>query len=145
LIINTLKTTKRFTTLSKIFKESEKMKKETIIYWVTTGIISAMMLFGAYNYFTNPDMKAAFVHLGFPDYFRVELGVAKILGVAALLLPMVPATVKNFAYAGFAIVLVSASYTHFSSGDPMSAVITPLVLLGILAASYTYSTKLVTA
>ena len=121
------------------------MKKETIIYWVTTGLVSAMMLFGAYNYFTSPDMKAAFGHLGFPDYFRVELGVAKILGVAALLLPMVPATVKNFAYAGFAIILASASYAHFSSGDPMSVVITPLVLLGLLAVSYTYSTKLVTA
>ncbi len=121
------------------------MKKEAIIYWAATGILSLMMLFSAYGYFTSPDMKAAFVHLGFPDYFRVELGVAKILGVAALLLPMVPATVKNFAYAGFAIIFVSASFAHFSSGDPISGVITPLVMLGLLAVSYTYSSKLATA
>ena len=46
------------------------MKTNKIIYWTTTGIISTMMLFSAFGYFTNPDMKAAFVHLGFPDYFR---------------------------------------------------------------------------
>ena len=66
------------------------MKKDNIIYWVTTGLIGAMMLFSAYNYFTNAEMKAAFVHLGFPDYFRIELGVAKIFGVLALLISAVP-------------------------------------------------------
>jgi hypothetical protein len=127
------------------FKQDETMKKETIIYWATTGIISVMMLFSGYSYFTNPDMKAAFEHTGFPDFFRVELGVAKILGAAALLLPMVPTTIKNFAYAGFAIVLASASFAHFSIGDPMSAVVTPLVILGLLAVSYIYSSKVAAA
>jgi hypothetical protein len=117
------------------------MKKDNIIYWATTGIISAMMLFSGYAYFTSPDMKEAFAHLGFPDYFRVELGIAKILGVVALLLPMAPTKLKEFAYAGFAIVFLSASYAHFSMGDPMSAVITPLVLTGILAVSYLYYGK----
>ncbi len=121
------------------------MKKETIIYWVTTGLFSAMMLFSGFLYFTNPDMKAAFAHTGFPDFFRVELGVAKLLGAAALLIPMVPAVVKNFSYAGFAIVLVSAAFAHFSIGDPISEVIPPLVALAILAVSYTYSGKLATA
>jgi DoxX-like family len=129
----------------KNFKQNEKMKKETIIYWVTTGLVSAMMLFSGYSYFANPDMKAAFAHTGFPDFFRVQLGAAKILGVAALLIPMVPAVVKNFAYAGFAIILASAAFTHLSIGDPISNVITPLVILGILAVSYTYSSKLATA
>ena len=70
------------------------MKTNKIIYWTTTGVISAMMVFSAYGYFSNPDMKAAFVHLGFPDYFRIELGVLKILGALALILPMVPAKIK---------------------------------------------------
>jgi hypothetical protein len=64
------------------------MKKEKIIYWSTTGIITAMMLFSAYGYFTNQEMKGAFVHLGFPGYFRIELGVMKILGALALILPL---------------------------------------------------------
>jgi DoxX-like family len=145
LTIDTLKTTQRFTTLFLNFKQSEKMKKETIIYWVTTGLVSAMMLFSGFMYFTNPEMAAQFAKTGFPDFFRVELGAAKILGAAALLIPMVPSGVKNFAYAGFAIVLGSAAFTHFSIGDPMSAVITPLVVLGILGVSYVYSGKLATA
>lgn len=117
------------------------MKKNDIIYWVTTGLISAMMLFSAYNYFTSADMKAAFTHLGFPDYFRTELGVAKILGVLALLIPGVPSQLKTLAYGGFALVFISASVAHYASGDPMSASVTPLVFLGILGVSYVYSQK----
>ena len=117
------------------------MKKDNIIYWVTTGLIGAMMLFSAYNYFTNAEMKSAFVHLGFPDYFRIELGVAKIFGVLALLIPAVPNGLKQLAYAGFALVFISASIAHFASGDPMPAPVAPLVFLGILAVSYVYSQK----
>ncbi len=118
------------------------MKKDKIIYWITTGLIGLMMLFSAYNYFTNPEMQAAFVHLGFPDYFRIELGTAKILGVAALLLPMTPKRLKEWAYAGFGLVFISAAIAHFVSGDPAPNFIAPLVFLGILAVSYTYSNKL---
>jgi DoxX-like family len=118
------------------------MNKNKIIYWVSTGIISAMMLFSAYNYFANPDMKAAFAHTGFPDFFRVELGIAKIVGVIALLLPMTPVRVKEWAYAGFGIVLISAAVAHYALGDPAANVITPLVILGILAVSNIYSNKL---
>lgn len=118
------------------------MKKDKIIYWITTGLIGLMMLFSAYNYFTNPEMQAAFVHLGFPDYFRIELGTAKILGVVALLLPITPSRIKEWAYAGFGLVFISAAIAHFASGDPTAMFITPLVLLGVLAVSYVYSGKL---
>ena len=50
------------------------MRVKKIIYWTSTVLISLMMLSSAWGYFTNPDMKGAFVHLGFPDYFRIELG-----------------------------------------------------------------------
>lgn len=117
------------------------MNKNKIIYWTTTGIISAMMIFSAYGYFSNPDMKAAFVHLGFPDYFRIELAVLKVLGVLALLLPIVSDKIKSFAYFGFALTFVSASIAHSSSGDPISAVIMPIVFLVILAISYAFNGK----
>ncbi len=45
------------------------MKKDKIIFWTTTGLVSAMMLFSAYSYLTNETMKNGFVHLGFPGYF----------------------------------------------------------------------------
>jgi hypothetical protein len=112
------------------------MKKNKIAYWSTTGIISIMMLFSALSYLTNPDMKAAFVHLGFPGYFRIELGLVKVFGALALILPIVPKSIKDLAYFGFAITFISAFIAHLSSGDPMSMAIMPLVFLGILAASF---------
>lgn len=116
--------------------------KQKVIYWVSTGLFSVMMLFAAYNYFTDEMVKGAFVHLGFPDYFRVELAVAKLLGAAALLIPIVPRAFKHFAYAGFTINLVSAVIAHLSLGDPMSAWMPPLVFLGVLVGSFVSYQKL---
>jgi hypothetical protein len=118
------------------------MKVNKIIYWVTTAIVAVMMLFAAFSYFTSPDVKASFAHLGFPDYFRVELGVAKLLGAIVLILPFVPRKLKEFAYAGFAIVFVSAFIAHLSVGDPISAAIMPVIVLIFLAVSYLYFLKL---
>ena len=61
-------------------------------------------------------MAEAFTHLGFPAYFRVELSWAKLLGVVLLLAP-VPARLKEWAYAGFAINLGSAIIAHLAVGD----------------------------
>ena len=118
------------------------MKKDKIIYWTTTGLVSAMMLFSAYSYLTNETMKIGFVHLGFPGYFRIELAIAKIFGALVLILPMLHAKVKEFAYFGFAITFVSAFISHLSSGDPMKIAVSPVVFLAILAVSYLYFQKL---
>lgn len=112
------------------------MKKVTIVYWIATGLISAMMAMSAFMYFTAPDVKAGFTHLGYPDYFRVELGIAKLLGVIALLLPMVPGRVKEWAYFGFFVTFVSASIAHLVSGDEVSKVTMPIVMLVVLLVSY---------
>lgn len=117
------------------------MKKNTIIYWITTAIIAGMMLFSAYAYLTSDQMKAAFVHLGFPGYFRVELAVAKIIGALVLLVPGIPKIVKQFAYFGFALTFLSAFIAHTASGDPISVAIMPLLFLGILIVSYFYFLK----
>ena len=117
------------------------MSKNKIIFWATTGLVAAMMLFSGVAYFTSPDMKAAFGHLGFPDYFRVELGVLKILGAFVLLLPMIPAKIREFAYFGFGLVFISAVYSHLSIGDDISEAIAPLVFLAILTVSYIYKDR----
>lgn len=119
-----------------------KMKRNKIIYWVSTAIITVMMLFSAFGYFTNVEMKAAFVHLGFPHYFRIELGVLKVLGSLALIVPIVPRKLKEFAYFGFAITFVSASIGHISSGDPVSLAIVPIIFLAILVISYMFLHKI---
>lgn len=118
------------------------MKKDKIIFWISTGLLAAMMLFSAYSYFTSEDIKGAFAHLGFPDYFRLELGAAKAAGAVLLIIPAVPGKVKEFVYAGFAITFVSAFIAHISSGDPASVAVPPLVFAGILGVSYFYFQKI---
>lgn len=118
------------------------MRSNRIIYWTTTGLIGAMMLFSAFSYFANPEVAEGFRHLGFPDYFRVELGIAKIIGAIVLLLPQVPVKFKEWAYAGFAITFVSASIGHFTSGDPLSMVIAPLVFMIVLIVSNIYLNRI---
>jgi hypothetical protein len=91
-------------------------KATTIAYWIVTALLCLQMSFTAYAQLRLPQVAAAFTHLGFPAYFRVELSWAKLLGVALLLAP-VPARVKEWAYAGFAITLASALVAHLSVGD----------------------------
>jgi hypothetical protein len=74
------------------------------------------MGFSAYAQLQLPQVAAAFTHLGFPAYFRVELSWAKFLGIVLPLAP-VPARLKEWAYAGFAITLGSALIAHFAVGD----------------------------
>ena len=117
------------------------MKKDKIVYWTTTTIVSAVMLLSACYFCFSEDAKGAFAHLGLPNYFRVELTVAKTLGALALLIPAVPARIKEFAYFGIAITIASAIIAHSASGDGISHVIDPLVIFGILVVSYVYHHK----
>ncbi len=120
------------------------MKTVKITYWVTTALVALMMTYSGYAYLTDPTMKQGFVHLGFPDYFRVELAIAKFIGVFVLLAP-VPGRVKEWAYAGFVINFISAFIAHLASGDPFSNAVAPLVFLGLLLVSYfTYHKVLAT-
>jgi putative oxidoreductase len=118
-------------------------KTGRIIYWITTGIIAAIMLWSAYNFNFNPEYQDAFKHLGLPHWFRIELTVAKILGVCALVLPFVPAKIKEFAYFGFAIVLLSTPVAHLSSGDSIWLEVGHLFFLVTLIISYLYFQKIV--
>ncbi|MGK6350798.1 DoxX family protein [Parapedobacter sp. DT-150] len=110
------------------------MKAIKTTYYVTTGLVSFAMLFSAYAYMTKPELKEAFHHLGFPDYFRIELAVAKFMAAIALWLPV--RLLKEAAYIGLAINFVSAFIAHTAVGDPIGAGIYPLVVLAILIVSY---------
>lgn len=111
------------------------MKSTKITYWITTSIISLMMVLSAFSYFTNPTVKEGFTHLGFPDYFRIELGTAKILAAVILLIAL-PARVKEWAYAGLTFTFISAFIAHLCSGDRVANMIGPALFLLILAVSY---------
>src|SRR6516165_7223038 len=93
-----------------------RSKLTVIGFWIVTALFCLEIGFTAYAQLALPQVAAAFTHLGFPAYFRVELSWAKLLGVVLLLVP-VPARLKEWAYADFAIDLASALIPHLSVGD----------------------------
>lgn len=75
------------------------------------------------------------VHLGYPIYFVKILGVAKLLGAAALLYPGLR-RLKEWAFAGFTFDLLGAFYSHLSSGDSLGIALVPIAFLALLAVVY---------
>jgi len=116
-----------------------------VLFWIFTALFCLEMSFTAY-YELLPQGAQAFARLGFPNgWFRYELSLAKLVGVAVLLVPMIPARLKEWAYAGFAINLVSAVITHLSIHDRHVAFI-PSTLTSVLwAVSYFCWRRLQTA
>jgi len=119
--------------------------KTTIVaYWIVTALFCLQMVFTAYAQLRLPQVAAAFAHLGFPDYFRIELSLAKLLGLALLLAP-VPVRLKEWVYAGFAIDLTSALIAHLAVGDGPQAWGWPVGTGVLWALSYFFWRRLQTA
>jgi hypothetical protein len=113
------------------------MNAKKIGYYLTTVLFSLMMLGSAGAYLTRqPPLVEAFTHLGYPLYFMTILGVAKLLGALALLIPVIPRTLREWAYAGFVFNLISAVASHVASGDPIGDTIAPIIPMTLLLASY---------
>lgn len=113
------------------------MKKYTILFWTTTIIIFLMdgVLPAATSQTTL--FKDVINHLGYPSYFGNLLTLFKVAGAIVLILPKMPARIKEWAYAGFTFDLLFAFVSHtvvdgFSNFSPVLL----LVILGILATSY---------
>lgn len=113
-------TLERTSTLSPIDLHVPPSKGIVIGFWTVTVLLCSQIGFTAYAQLSLPQVADAFTRLGFPDYFRVELAWAKLLGVVMLLAP-VPARLKEWAYAGFAITLVSAVIAHLAIGEGVAA------------------------
>lgn len=111
------------------------MKATKITYWITTGILAVMMSYSAYLYLTAQELAQAFQHLGYPDYFRVQLAIAKLIGAVLLLVP-ISVRIKEWVYAGFSIVFISAFIAHVATGDPVNVAVMPLVFFVLLMVSY---------
>lgn len=114
-------------------------KRNKIVYWTATiwlalGMVStgAVQLLRAKEGQGGADM---ITHLGYPAYFLTIVGVCKVMGVTALLIPKNP-LVKEWAYAGFFFIMTGAIFSHIASGDPVSALIPSLLLLILTAASW---------
>lgn len=118
------------------------MKKTKIIYWIVTGILSALILLGAIpDLLSVPEAQTMFKHLGYPMYLLPFLGLAKILGVIAILVPRFP-RLKEWAYAGLFFDLAGAMYSGYAKGDPASQWAPILVGFVLIFVSYSYYHKL---
>jgi len=107
----------------------------TIVYWASTGLVAAMALLSTYFYLTgSPPAVQGFAHVGYPQQLRVLLGVAKLLGAIALVIPGWP-RLKEWAYAGFTFAWIAAFFAHYLAKDGGQAFM-PLILLALLAVSY---------
>ena len=91
-------------------------KRSIVGFWIVTALFCLQMGFTGYAQLRLSGAMTAFVHLGIPDYLRVELSWAKFLGIVVLLAPA-PARLKEWAYAGFAFDLGSAVLAHLAVGD----------------------------
>ena len=117
------------------------MKTDKIIFWITTILIFALISLPAVMF--NGEMsKEGIKHLGFPPYFNVELGIAKILGGFVLIIPQIPSRLKEWAYVGFGIDFISAFIAIYAVDGFSHMALLPIVALLILAVSYKYFHKL---
>lgn len=112
------------------------MNRRSLAYWIVTGLFSAVVGFSGFAHLTHVEnMVEAMANLGYPLYFMTIIGLAKILGVIAVLAPARP-LLKEWAYAGLCFNLVGATASHAFSGDPLSHTVRPAIVLVLCVASY---------
>jgi uncharacterized membrane protein len=115
------------------------MKIQKIGFWMVTGLLSFGMLMSAFMYLSkNPQIMDGFKTLGLPTYVIPFLGVAKLLGAIALLVPKFE-KIKEWAYAGFAFTFIGATWFHLSTHTPF---VGPLIALVLVVVSYVLRNKL---
>lgn len=116
------------------------MKTTKIIYWVTTSIIC---LFASTAVFMNSEMAIEGTkHLGIPRWLGLEVSISQLIGLVLLIVPAVPARIKEWAYVGFGILYITAAIAHIAIGDPINNTIMAIVFFGLLLTSYTSFHKL---
>ena len=112
------------------------MTRQHRTYWVVTGLLAAFAVLASIpDLFSVPQAVELFQRLGYPLYLLPFLGVAKLLGVAGILVPGFP-RLREWAYAGLAIDFTGAIYSHVTVGDPFRQWWGPLLGLALLGASY---------
>jgi uncharacterized membrane protein YphA (DoxX/SURF4 family) len=118
-------------------------KRNKIIYWIASlWLASGMLSTGILQLFkvkaegaVAPPGVYGITQLGYPVYFLTILGIWKILGVVALLIPKFP-LLKEWAYAGFFFAMSGAVFSHIAVGDPAKELFPSLLLLILIVISW---------
>jgi uncharacterized membrane protein YphA (DoxX/SURF4 family) len=115
---------------------STSHRGSAIAYWVTTLLVAAeLAVGGAWDVLRTPYVRSVLEHLGYPPYFLIILGVWKVLGAVALLVPRFP-RLKEWAYAGAFFNYTGAVASHLAVGDGVAAIAYPVVQTVLVAASW---------
>lgn len=111
-------------------------KGRLIAYWVLTGLaVFGIGGGGVMDVLAPPEAVELFEHLGYPTHLLTLVGIAKVLGCVAILVPGF-ARLKEWAYAGITIDLVGAAWSHALVGDPLGEWAPIFVFLLVLFGSY---------
>lgn len=111
-------------------------KRNKIIYWVSTiWLALGMVSTGLVQILKMDEEVSRMAQLGYADYFLTILGVWKILGVVALLIPKWP-LLKEWAYAGFFFAMSGAVFSHLARGSQASEFFGPVLLLVLIVVSW---------
>ncbi len=111
-------------------------KRNKIIYWIATVWLSlGMTATGIVQLIKQPDEVKMMEDLGYPLYFLTILGIWKLLGVIAVLIPKFP-LLKEWAYAGFFFAMSGAVFSHIAHGDQAITLFGPVLLLILTVLSW---------
>jgi uncharacterized membrane protein YphA (DoxX/SURF4 family) len=111
-------------------------KRNKIIYWIATIWLSLGMLStGIVQLFKVKEEVDFIIKMGYPGYFLTILGIWKILGVVAVLIPKFP-LLKEWAYAGFFFSMSGAIFSHIALGNSIGEIAPPLLLLALTMVSW---------
>ena len=115
------------------------LSKRTIGYWAATGFVAMELVAGGVLELCHSNVAFGIVttinHLGYPIYVLNILGVWKLLGAIALLVPRLP-LLKEWAYAGVTFNMTGAMVSHLCSGDGVNKILPPLMVLAVTAVSW---------
>lgn len=118
-------------------------KRNKIIYWISTGWLALGMLSTGTVQLLRQQAEGALAppgvygikYLGFPLYLLTIIGVWKLLGVVALLVPKLP-LLKEWAYAGFFFLMTGALFSHIAMNDLLAEFIPGALLLALTCLSW---------
>jgi hypothetical protein len=117
------------------------MKKDKIIFWVTTILIFVFEGVLTALFSQKPESKIMMNHLGYPAYFGIALDIAKVLGSIVLVIPVLPKRLIGLAYAGFVYDFIFAGISNTVVDGFGAGTIFPVVTMAVLAVSYIYYNK----
>lgn len=112
------------------------MTKQKIIFWIATAIIFLWCGVMTLVFFGSAEQKAGMEHYGYPPYFAPMVSIFSIIGSLAIVLPVVPARVKEWAYFGFALNFIGAAVSGVAVDGPGFGVVFPLLFFVPLGVSY---------